>query len=106
MAIYIRKCGCGKVLKSTSISQMKANYWSHLAGKYHKMRMNELEYSQCQRCGFIPDGTDWIVEHHINKVHSDSSKENLAYLCVKCHSYVHSNKNIKKEFLKLKEETK
>jgi len=68
--------------------------WKSACSEVYK-RDNAL----CQRCGASG-------KPHVHHIESFSNKEkrsdinNLVLLCVKCHRFVHSNKNIEKEFIK------
>jgi len=56
----------------------------------------------CQRCGCKKSKGNAIHIHHIvsfSKVDSRMDINNLILLCKKCHSWVHSNKNTKKELI-------
>ena len=83
----------------------------HYFGNWLKMRRLALERDNftCQLCGVKQE--DWHKEldvHHIMNYREFDDKfeanklENLICLCNKCHSFIHSNKNIEKKFIKHK----
>lgn len=58
--------------------------------------------AKCQRCGFKAKKHGELHAHHITGFEAKEARtslSNLVLLCKKCHSFVHSKKNIQGEFL-------
>lgn len=51
----------------------------------------ELRYSECEECKYIPDNNnDKNLVHHLNRNRHDNRKDNITTLCKRCHTTLHS----------------
>jgi len=62
----------------------------------------QRDEGQCRRCSAQPRGQRAFCVHHVvpfRVKHLRADPSNLVLLCRTCHSFVHSNKNVNREFL-------
>jgi len=53
---------------------------------------------QCASCGlFLSEDKDLLDTHHVNRIKSDDSLDNLKALCVRCHAEQPSHNNLKED---------
>lgn len=93
------KTGKDSVNWKGGITPERQGFYVSTAWKKSCSFVYKRDNAQCQRCGNKND----LHVHHIvgfanKKLRSDVN--NLVLLCVKCHRFVHSKKNINKEFIK------
>ena len=83
----------------------KINYYGPTWLEQRRVCRKRDNYT-CQRCGLLEEELETeLTVHHIKLFREFPSSDeanhidNLITLCSTCHTFVHSNKNVNKEFL-------
>lgn len=84
------------------ISPERQKFYNSVEWKNLCSTIYRKQNATCQRCGKVKKHGDVFHIHHIisfkNKEYR-MNESNLVLLCKKCHNFIHSSKNINKEFL-------
>jgi len=84
------------------VSPERQQFYSSEIWKKLAIDVRKRDNYSCVRCGVKKDGNESLHIHHLRSFAIKKyrlQKSNLILLCKKCHNWVHSNKNIKKEFI-------
>ncbi len=74
-----------------------SSLWAEIIVAVHKR-----DKSECQRCGHKNDNRRFLHIHHISPFENKNLRtdlDNLVLLCAKCHSWVHSKKNVENIYI-------